>query len=620
MADPRYKLVSPFDTSIAGDPSQDPLMATQYGLMNPLEGMSMPSFPSLPQGAGNTALNLAGILGGLGLGLARPRIAPQALQNFSASNMMEWRDAQREFAQQRLGLAQREEDTKRAILAQIMAPESGAAPPPQFATPPPSTQSSAPQVSDVPHFALSMPGGAGPAPQFTPEARLATPPDQPFLTGPPTPIRGNTSTGISAYGLSKTQSTTRGTEKEQATNAAINDLTTAWIENPDQAQQNPRRLLKEVMQRYPMADSKEIRQNLSNTLFETYHTNTLQNPPGLDPKSAYRQAYGDAARDLGAGLFMPTDQMRTLATQVAGEGEHRGLAIGKDDTSRLGQLNIYEGNQRAAIRGAENAADFATKPYAPSDAQKFATPPPVGTTPRQQAGRAPMSVGQETNITVSERERTDRQVKLEAAAPMISSIIDRAEQIRKSVVDLNLMNLYQKGKNWLDVAQAQLTGLPQTELGKLVTSYDDMVLTSGPFMARSVQSNVGALTENEQAVGRLQLPRTFRELVNNPVAGNDRLAVMSLALSIDLRDPTFRLSRLDVPASEFEKSVMAHRQKLIQTRPELFTNAPTVGAPQIPQGANAPPTLSGPMLTPEDQAISDQINRELQQNVKPRKK
>lgn len=221
-----------------------------------------------------------------------------------------------------------------------------------------------------------------------------------------------------------------------------------------------------------------------------------------------------------------------------------------------------------------------------------------------------MSEQRKVNVTVSERERVQRQVQLEAVAPSIAHVVQRAEQIRKGFSDLNLMNLAQKGKNWLDVAQSQVTGLPQTELGKLVTSYDDMVQTSGPFMAKAVQGQVGNLTEQEQAVGRQGFPKTFRELVNNPVAGNDRMSVLGTVLAMELRDPTFDLGRLEVPMSEFEKSVRAHRQQLIQTRPELFTNAPQM-APQMPQSAGAPPTLATPPMTPEDQAVSDRIQQEL---------
>lgn len=583
-------------------PTLSPPQDTQSG------GFSMPS--------GNGLANWAAILGGLGLGLARPRLADDARQNFQAMNTMQWREDQKDFARQRLAMAQREHDIQVANFQKMQEGEGGQPQAPgatQFASPPPQmTQAQAPQVSAVPHFAAPQVGSLTQPAQFQPEGRMAAPPDQPFFNTPPSPIRGNMSTSLNAFGQSQTRSTNRGTEREQATNNAVNDLTTAWVQNPDQAQQNPRRLLKEVLQRNPAADSKAVRESLSNTLFETYHTTVMTEQPNLDPKSAYRQAYKAAASDLGPGMFVPTDQMRTLATQSASIEEQRGLAASRDDKGRLGQLNIYEGNTAAALQGAKNAADFVTKPYTPSEASQFEQPPIPGTTPAMQSKRgiAPMSTQRQTNVTVAERERTQRVAQLEAVAPSIASVVQRAEQIRKGFDGLQLQNLAQKGKNWLDVAQSQLTGLPQTELGKLVTSYDDMVDTSSTFMAKAVQGQVGNLTEQERRVGAAGFPKTFRELVNSPVAGNDRLAVLGTVLAMELRDPTFELGRLDMPMSEFEKSVRAHRQHLIQTRPEIFTNAPQI-APQMPQSAGAPPTLAAPPMTPEDQAVSDRIQQEL---------
>lgn len=628
--DPRWKMVPFWDTSIAADPTQDPTLQTSFGLMNPFAGLwggapppaqntpTPPSAPAMPSMSGNEMANWAAILGGLGLGLARPRIADEARQNFSAMNTLQWREDQKKFAQQRLDIAQREHDIQVANYAKMQEPEGGTAqgtftaPPPRMGQGP-QAQAAPPSVSTVPHFAAPQVSGLTQPAQFIPETRLAEQPPTPFLTTPPSPVRGNTSTNLSAFGQSQTRSTSRGTEKEQATNNAVNDLTTAWVQNPELAQKDPRRLLKEVLQRNPAADSKAVRESISNTLFDTYHTTIQQEQPGLDPKSAYRQAYTATARDL-PGLFAPTDQMRSLATQSASIEEQRSLAFAGGDKGRLRDIDIMQGNTEAAMTGARNAANFATAPYSPTEAQKFETPPPVGTTPLQQSrvGRAPMSEQRQVNVTVAERERTQRMVQLEAVAPSIASVVQRAEQIRKGFSDLNLMNLAQKGKNWLDVAQSQLTGLPQTELGKLVTSYDDMVQTSGPFMAKAVQGQVGNLTEQEQAVGRQGFPKTFRELVNSPVAGNDRMAVLGTVLAMELRDPTFDLGRLEVPMSEFEKSVRAHRQHLIQTRPELFSNPPQMGAqPAMPSSAGAPPTLATPPMTPEDKAISDRIQQEL---------
>lgn len=569
----------------------------------------------MPSMGGSDMANWAAILGGLGLGLARPRLADDARQNFQAMNTMQWREDQKAFAKQRLDMAQREHDIQVANFLKMQEPEGGAtqgtftAPPPSMASTPQAPAS--PQASAVPHFAAPQISGLNQPAQFAPEGRMAAPPDQPFFTTPPSPVRGNTSTNLSAFGQSQTRSTNRGTEKEQATNNAVNDLTAAWVQNPDQAQKDPRRLLKEVLQRNPNADSKAVRESISNTLFDTYYSTIQKEQPKLDPKSTYRQAYAATSRDL-PGLFAPTDQMRSLSTQSASVEEQRGLATSADDTKRLGQLNTYEQQQAAGLRGAQNAADAATKLYTPGELQQFEQPPIPGTTPLMQSKRgvAPMSEQRKVNVTVSERERVQRQVQLEAVAPSIAHVVQRAEQIRKGFSDLNLMNLAQKGKNWLDVAQSQVTGLPQTELGKLVTSYDDMVQTSGPFMAKAVQGQVGNLTEQEQAVGRQGFPKTFRELVNNPVAGNDRMSVLGTVLAMELRDPTFDLGRLEVPMSEFEKSVRAHRQQLIQTRPELFTNAPQM-APQMPQSAGAPPTLATPPMTPEDQAVSDRIQQEL---------
>jgi hypothetical protein len=618
MPDPRYRLVSPFDTGLTDDPSQEPVVASQYSLISPFEAMgtptpSLPSLPSLPSGMGSDAMNWAAILGGLGLGLARPRVGPQALQNLQAVNMMQWRDDQRALAQQRLELQQREEATKRAILGQIMAPEGG---PPSFtaqAAPPPAK----PEVSNVPHFAAPPPTSLQAPTQFTPQSRMAEAPPQPFFTGPPSPIRGNTSTGLSAYGLSKTQSTNRGSEKEQATNAAVNDLTTAWMQQPDQAQQNPRRLLKEVLARNPLADSKEVRQNLSNTLFETYHASVLTTQPNLDPKSAFREAYKAAAQDLGPGMFVPTDQMRTLATQVPSLEEQRSLSAIQGDKTKQGQLNQIEGAREAALTGARNTANFYTQPYTPTEAAAFERPPVVGTTPAQQAGVAPMSKERTTGLESRERERSQTQTAVETVAPTIANIVRKAEEVRKSFGGMDVQSLLQKGKNWVDVMQSQVTGFPATEMGKLIQSYDTLVQTNGPLMARVVQAQRGNLTEQERIIGQQGFPATFRELYNNPIAGNDRLSVLGDVMALELRDPTFRLGRLDAPMSEFEKGVEAYRQRRIATRPELYTNAPLLPPTGAPPGA-APPTLSAPPLTPEDQAVKDRINQEIQDYLKRR--
>lgn len=567
----------------------------------------------MPSMGGSDMANWAAILGGLGLGLARPRLADDARQNFQAMNTMQWREDQKDFARQRLAIAQREHDIQVANFLKMQEGEGGTpqSAPGTFTAPPPTPpQAAAPSPSAVPHFAAPAVSGLAQPLQFEPQTRMAEQPPQPFFQSGPQPIRGNTSNSFSAFGQSQTRSTNRGTEREQATNNAVNDLTTAWVQNPDQAQKDPRRLLKEVLQRNPQADSKAVRENLSNTLFETYHSTVMTDQPNLDPKSAYRQAYSAAAKDLGPGMFVPTDQMRTLATQSASVEEQRGLATSANDKGRLSELNVYAGHEAAALQGAKNTADIFTKAIGEGAAKEYENPPPARTTLAQMGSRAPMSAQRQVNVTVSERERVQRQVQLEAVAPSIAHVVQRAEQIRKGFDGLNLMNLAQKGKNWLDVAQSQVTGLPQTELGKLVTSYDDMVQTSGPFMAKAVQGQVGNLTEQEQAVGRQGFPKTFRELVNNPVAGNDRMSVLGTVLAMELRDPTFDLGRLEVPMSEFEKSVRAHRQQLIQTRPELFTNAPQM-APQMPQSAGAPPTLATPPMTPEDQAVSDRIQQEL---------
>jgi len=608
-------MVSPFDPRLT-DPvaGESDSIATEYGLISPFEAMgaqapslpSMPTLPSLP--SGNEALNWAAILGGLGLGLARPRVAPQALQNFSAANLMQWRDDQREFARQRLELAQREELTKRAVLGQILGGEGGGQAPPQFTAQAPSTPPE-PQVSAVPHFAAPAISSLTAPQQFEPQARLAEQPPQPFFNVPPQPIRGNTSTGLSAYGLSQTQSTTRGTEKEQATNNAVNELASAWVQNPELAQRDPRRLLKEVLTRNPQADSKEVRQSLSNTLFETYHSNVLSAQPNLDPKTAFRQAYTAASQDLGPGMFMPTDQMRTLATQVPSVEEQRGLAASRGDQPKLRELNVMEGERAGTI-------DL-MKPFTPSEAQKFAVPPPVGTTPGQIMGRrAPMSAEQETGLVGRERERSQTQTAVETVAPTIANIVRKAEDVRKSFGGMDIQSLFQRGKNWVDVMQAQVTGFPATEMGKLIQSYDTLVQTNGPLMARVVQAQRGNLTEQERIIGQQGFPATFRELYNNPVAGNDRLAVLGDVMALELRDPTFRLGRLEAPMSEFEKGVETFRQQRIATRPELYTNAPSFQP--TPSSPAAPPSLPAPLLTPEDQAMKDRINQEINEYLKRR--
>lgn len=583
--------------------------------------------PFLSNGFANQALNLAAIIGGLGLGLARPRVAPQAQDNFQMLNTMQWRDEQRKIAQQRLAIQQREEETKRAILGQILAPEDGTPPTSPQVAATRSTgqlsapQSPAPQVSEVPHFAASMPNTLTRAPQLVPQDRMAQPPDQPFLTSPPSPILGELTQGLSAYGLSRQGVTKRGTEREQATNNAISDMSAAWLQYPDRAQRDPVGLYNEVRGRYKQADTGALREDLTTTVFDEQYRKLLDT--GLDPKSQFRQAYQESAKLL-PGIFRPSKEIRTQATNIASMDEQEALAVVNGDKSALKKLNVVKGDTAYTLRGAQNTADVATKPLTPTELQQFRNPPPVGTTQGQLMGKAaPMSRQEEINVTTSERDRTERKIMLEAVAPSISSVVRRAEELRKGFADLSLMNIYQKGKNWLDVAQSQMTGVPLTELGKLVTSYDDMVRTSGTFMAKAVQGNSGVLTEPEQAVGRQGFPQTFRELVNNPVGGNDRMAVLGTVLAVELRDPTFHLDRLDVPMSEFEKSVEAHRQQLIATRPELFTDAPRLApaAPTLPgqaPAASAPPTVPPHILTPEDQAVKDRVNQEIQEYLNRR--
>lgn len=101
----------PWDTGLTENPDDEQLLATNFQL------------PSIPPGAGNTALNLASILGGLGLGLARPRVAPQALQSLAAVNAMQARDD----AQQRMAMMQ-EAVKRRREAAQLIAPQLGIPP------------------------------------------------------------------------------------------------------------------------------------------------------------------------------------------------------------------------------------------------------------------------------------------------------------------------------------------------------------------------------------------------------------------------------------------------------------------------------------------------------------
>ena len=554
MADPRYRMVSPFDTSLASDPTQDPIVASQYGLINPLEGMSMPSMPALPQGSGNTALNLAGILGGLGLGLARPRVAPQALQTLQAINTIGWREDQKEFARQRLELAQREQALQLANLAEMQRPEGGSASP-QFAqaSPPPAP----PQVSGVPHFALSQPGGAGAAPQFTSESRLEAPPDQPFLTSPPTPIRGNTSTSLSAFGRSQTRSTTRGTEKEQATNNAVNDLTTAWMQNPDLAQRDSRRLLKDVLARNPAADSKEVRQNLSNTLFETYHAAVLQNQPNLDPKTAFRQAYGAAAQDLGPGMFVPTDQMRTLATQVPSLEERRSLAVGQGDKTTQKELNIVEGERAGALQTYQNKADIYSKALAEGAISQI--PGAVmGQTTADVAGRPALGTQDVANLRI-----------IRSVIPQFKRMEALNAQIATSKAWKDLAG--QK----FDTIKARLLSLGDPDFVAKVNAYEDYRQLVAISYARA-QGMVGTQTEMDRLVSQGVIPASGEF---GPTAQK----------KWDFIFQDFQ-NRLEA----FEPQSLAGTKKQLPNRLQFGT----------------PPPPAPRLLTPEQQAIDAQLNRE----------
>lgn len=105
MADRRY--LAPWETSLTDSPTQDQLIVPQYGLPTP-EMPSLPALPSMP--SGNDAMNWAAILGGLGLGLARPRVAPQALQSLSAVNAIQARDdAQQHMAAVQAAMKRRQD-------------------------------------------------------------------------------------------------------------------------------------------------------------------------------------------------------------------------------------------------------------------------------------------------------------------------------------------------------------------------------------------------------------------------------------------------------------------------------------------------------------------------------
>lgn len=557
MANERYKPTSPFDLGLA-EPGQEQITVPQYSFIPPWEAMNMPP-PALP--SGNDAMNWASILGGLGLGLARPRLAPQALQNFSALGLMQERSDRQAYEQQRLDVAKHEELMKQLVLKQILgggdmttSPSSPSftAPASTAATPP-----SPPQVSDVPHFAAAMPGSMAQTPQLIPQERMAEQPSQPFFQGAPSPIRGNTSTGLSAYGISQTQSTNRGTEKEQATNNAVNDLTTAWVQNPEVAQRDPRRLLKEVLARNPQADSKEVRQNLSNTLFETYHLGVLSNQPNLDPKTAFREAYTAASQDLGPGMFLPTDQMRTLATQVPSIEERRSFAVGQNNQPALSNLNVVESNTAAAKQGAQNTADFYTKQL--QEGAISQVPGAVmGQTMADVAGKPALNQQAMTNLN-----------NLRAVVPQFKRMETINQQIATSKEWKDLAG--QK----FDVLQAKLLSSGNPALVANINAYEAFRRLFAIQYARAL-GMVGTQTDLDQLIAQEVIPASGEF------------------------GPTAR-KKWDFIFADLQNRLQAFQP---ETLGETMRNLPSRSR------TNEPPPLAPRLLTPQQQALDAQLNRE----------
>lgn len=619
-------------------------------------GFSLPSF-SMPS---NEAMGTAAMLGGLALGLGAPQVGPQALQNFSAINLMQNRDEYRRQAQERLELQKQiEQRRENVILAQkgLMRPgmdpdliplaeqerarrvraeaEFYGTPPPQGNAPVQvNAPSQAPQPSEVPHYqAVGGPGGV----QLEPTQRNIDPGQGPIRLDaaqpggdfmfPSQPQRppGNVSRSLTVDGMTITKSQPTVDPKVFATQRAVAELSELVATQDEAVQADPRKAFRVIMQRYPDADAADVKRELTNSMINAHVMHAQATDPNIDPKSAYIIGFNGARQDLGL-LFSPPDSARTMSTQVPSLEERRSAAYGtpgEKDTQR--RLNQIDSNREAAVTAGRNIANFETLPLTPEQLQHFEQPLPYGTTGSQAAGRAPMSEQRKVNVDVTERERSQTQVAIQDVAPAITSIVTKAEQIRGEFEKMSGMGLLQQGANWVDYAQSTLTGVPLTEFGKLVKTYDDLVKTNGVMLARAYQGQKGNLTETERKIGDQGFPQTFKELYNNPQGANDRMAVMSEVMALELRDPNFRIPRLNVPATPFEQSVEAARQQRIATRPDLYSQvgaapppvrqAPLAPPPPAP-AAPAPPT----MLSPEEQSLNSKIDADIKNSLSKRKK
>jgi hypothetical protein len=670
-----WKFVNPWDLNPT-DMSFDPVGYFQ-GLGGAMGIGQTPTPPPLPvqqqepqtvspnQGSGMGNLgDWAAILGGLGLGIAAPHVGPQALQNFSAINLMQNRQDQRREAQERIDLYKQAEkrhmETTLAAqgieipgmdpaLAQAARQEAertarvqeaffndGMPQGPQSMQ---ARQPQAPAMPQAPGTPQYTPVSTGEAPasseplrnidpsQGPPRLEATAPASEFVFPSDPRIAPTSTTKSLTHRGMTITKNQPTIDPKQFDTQQAVAELSELIATQDDAVANNPRQAFRTIMKRHSQADAKEVKHQLSDVMINAHMQHLTETDPGLDPITAYRHAYSAAAKDMGL-LFSPTDQARNQSLGIATIEQQRANSIGQPGGRAIqNELNTIEAAREAALTGAKNTANFYTEVLPPSSLQHFEDPPKFGGTGAQIAGKAPMSKERETGITTRERERSQLQVTMEHSAPTVQAVATKAQELRTQFDRISKMGIIGQGANWADYMQSQATGMPMTEFGKAAKTYDDFVATSGPMVARAVQSQVGNLTEMEQQVARKGLPQTFREIHNNPVEANERMAVLGDAISMKLRDPNFRLPRLnpDSPLSPFEQHVEQARTQRIATRPDLYNAiaqqlAPPPVAPQAPQAPGAPPSVPSHILSPQEQADLDKINADIQNSINKKKR
>lgn len=365
--------------------------------------------------------NLAGVAGGLGLGLARPRIGDQARQTAGLVSLMQ----QRQDANEERDLARRETQRQHfqnlaAQLAQhgiattpdelatpdnmstqltkmaqqVQTAEKNAlafpnaplpVPPSATALPPPGVETPMPLVP--PHTVSALPPlaleGGTPAtpPPSTPAAPLTPPAVRPpaaastgssFFPFPAQPTQMNVTGSVTApiSKITRGASTNYGTVHEQQTNSAVRDLTQAYADPflGASIHQFPVEAMQDLLVRYPQADPNKVKEGVTQLVVGQTRRELLNTPEGhaMHPAEALRMAHERAQTLLGP-FYRADPQTQTATLHVPSIEERRSLAANQRDPQALRYLNEVESNRAAALQGAQNTADIYTKALGASD-------------------------------------------------------------------------------------------------------------------------------------------------------------------------------------------------------------------------------------------------------------